>query len=107
MRLKQEEKKSIRFAITDSSGDAVDLTGSSFTFDVRRDNPQGKTVITVGDSTFDKTSIATGVVSVELTTVHTNQTPGQYIGELKITLASGSIHKSSDIDIDFEEAITT
>ena len=107
MRFKQDEEKTIKFTLTDSSGDRVDLTGSSFAFDVARDKPHNKVVIQKVHVDFDETSAATGEVLVTLNATNTNQTAGQYVGELRVVLASGAVHKSTDIDIEIETAITS
>lgn len=107
MRFKQGEEKTIKFTLTDSSGHRVDLTGSSFTFDVARDKPHNKVVIQRPHATFDETSVATGEVMVTLFATDTDQIAGKYTGEIRITLASGAIHKSTDIVIEIENAITS
>ena len=107
MRFKQDEEKTIKFTLTDSSGDRVILTGSSLAFDVARDKPHNKVVIQKAHADFDITSAATGEVLVTLTATNTNKTVGKYTGELRVVLASGAIHKSTDIDIEIEAAITS
>ena len=107
MRFKQDEEKTIKFTLTDSSGNRVDLTGSSLAFDVARDKPHNKVVIQKINADFDITSAATGEVKVTLDATNTNQTAGRYIGEIRVVLASGAIHKSTDIKIEIENSITS
>ena len=105
MRFKRAEEKTIKFTLTDSSNDRVDLAGSSLAFDVARDKPHDKVVIQKAHTDFDLTSASTGEVLVTLTSTNTDQTAGKYIGELRVVLASGAVHKSTDIEIEIETAI--
>ena len=107
MRFKQDEEKTIKFTLTDSSGDIVDLTGSSLAFDVARDKPHNKVVMQKTHTAFDITSVAAGEVLVTLTATNTDQPAGKYIGEIRVVLASGAVHKSTDITIEIENAITS
>jgi len=105
VRLKQAVNKTVKFTLTDSSNDRVDLTGSSLAFDMARVNPQGKVVVQKLHADFDITSAATGEVKVTLNSTDTNQIADRYVGELRVVLASGAVHKSTDINIEIETAI--
>jgi hypothetical protein len=104
--LKQGEAKTITFTVTDAdTGSAIDLTGCTLAFAMRLQNIVAVVVSKV-DGDFGRAGEATGVVTIFLTGTDTTQTPGNYVGELKI-LFTGSpvaVDKSVDLDIIIQRA---
>jgi len=105
--LKQGEYKTITFTITDADGDVVDLSGALVTFDFEMKSLVSDTVALITKTTadFGTANAATGIITMSLNTDDTNQTPGGYIGELKIGAAATNIDKSHNIDIFIQEAV--
>lgn len=102
--LKQGEQKDLVFTIRNSNEDLVDLTGSTYSFEVE-DFP-GTPLFTVPDGDFDKTDEANGVVRCPISSTNSNQTPRTYVSELRINLPGGDIDKSVDIDFTVRRAVT-
>lgn len=95
--LKQNEAKTITFTVTDADGNAVDVSSATFTLKFKSNRQATGYVIEKADGDFDKTQGASGIVTVDLSTTDTNQTAGDYVGELTITISASNIDKSKDI----------
>ena len=103
--LKQGEAKALRFTVTDSDSDAIDCSSSICTFTVKTDKSSATNLIQKEDASFDKTNAATGILLLPLNVTDTNQTPQEYIAELKIYLAVTSILKSVDITFIVQKSV--
>ena len=83
IRLKQGEAKTITLTVTRAYGMAVDLTGATLFLGVKRHKKDTAYVFSKVDADFDKTDALTGVVTVYLSAVDTNQLEDDYLGELQ------------------------
>jgi len=102
---KTKEKKDITFTIKDSNETVIDVSSATFTFEAKKKKSDTTKVIEKADGDFDKTNAASGIVKITLDATDTNLT-GDYIGEVKIVLATGDIDKSQDFNLIFKEAVT-
>jgi hypothetical protein len=103
---KQGESGPVRFTVTDEdTGDAVDLSGSTYTFAIRPKAGSSVLTLQVLHADIDKTQEAVGIIDVPLDASDTNRI-GVYEAELKIDNGAISIEKSPTLIIEFEEAIT-
>ena len=103
IKLKQQEVRTIKFTITEDDV-ALDVSTATFEFKMKKRH-QNAVLFTKEDADFDTTDAASGIVRVTLSSDNLNQTPGFYIGELKVTLGSEVI-KSNDFSIELAQAIT-
>lgn len=103
--LKQKEAKTIRFTVTDSDGDVVDLSTSTLKFNVKKHKRETTSVIAKVDANFDKTSAALGIVSVVLSSTDLDLAWGDFVGELMITFSATNIDKSADITVVIQRAV--
>lgn len=104
--IKQGEAKTIKFTVTDAAG-VIDLSSATLKFGVKRIKSDAAYLIEKEDAAFDKTDAATGIVKLPLSATDTNQTPGDHVGELRVTFAADNIDKSADIEIKIDKAIIT
>jgi len=106
--LKQGEAKLLSLTVTDESGAAVDLSGCTLLLGVKR--PKGEDYAFSKDhGDFNLSQAGQGIVSVFLGDTETNQTPGPYVGELKVTFPGGTpvtVEKSGDLSLIIERAVT-
>jgi hypothetical protein len=106
--LKQGEAKKLTFTVTDETGAAVDLTGCTLFLAVKRH--KGEDYAFFKDhAAFDLLQAGQGMVTVFLAATDTNQAPGPYVGELKITFPGASpvsVEKSGDLALIIEQAVT-
>jgi hypothetical protein len=103
--LKQKEAKVVTFTVT-VGGVALDLTGCTFYFGVKRKSSDTTFSIDKDDADFVKTQAALGIVSVFLTATDLDLDPGTYIGELKTTFTDLGVDKSDDVSIVIKRAVT-
>jgi len=105
--LKQGEAKTMTLTVTDH-GAAVDLTGATLFLGVKRQKSEAQYTFAKQDADFDKGQAAQGTVTVFLTAADTAQTPGPYVGELKVTYPGSpdAVEKSTDLTLIIEEAVT-
>jgi hypothetical protein len=107
--LKQGEAKLLTLTVADESGAAVNLTGCTLFLGVKR--PKGEDyVFSKNHSDFDLSQVAQGIVSVFLGNTDTTQTPGPYVGELKVIFpgaAPVTVEKSVDLALTIERAVTS
>ena len=107
--LKQGEAKTLTLTVTDKDGAAVDLTGCTLFLALKRHKGDGDYTFSKNHSDFDASQAAQGIVSVFLTATDTNQVPGPYVGELKVTFPGAppaTVEKSGDLTVIIEGAVT-
>lgn len=106
--LKQGEAKLLTLTVADVSGAAVNLEGCTLFLGVRK--PKGEDYAFSKDhSAFNLGQAGQGIVTVFLGDADTNQTPGPYVGELKIIFpgaAPNTVEKSRDLALSIERAVT-
>lgn len=100
--VKKKEAKTVSFTISGT----FSLAGATFLFGVKADYDDASYLIEKQDADFDKTDIANRIVKISLSTTDLDQTAGNYIGELKITLSASNIDKSGDIAFVIQKAVT-
>jgi len=99
IRLKQGEAKTIALAATRQYGEAVDLTGATLFFSVKRHKRDTTPIFSKVDADFDKTQQALGIVTVRLSVTDTTQAPADYHGQLEcfwpgtVTMVDKSINE--------------
>ena len=103
LELKQKEQRSLRIVETNT----YDLTGAEFKFGIKDYQKDTSYSVEKVDTDFDKSDIALGIVYVTLTETNLDLTVGTYWGELKISLLSGDIIKTSTYEIKINRAIIT
>jgi hypothetical protein len=106
--LKQGEAKNLTLTVTDDRGEAVDLSGCTFFLGVKR--PRGGDFAFSKDhSAFNLGQAARGIISVFLGEADTDQDPGPYVAELKVTFPgtpAATVEKSNDLALTIERAVT-
>lgn len=106
--LKQGEAKLLTLTVTDESGAAVNLSGCTLFLGVKR--PKGEDYAFSKDhGAFNLNQAGQGIVSVFLGNTDTTQTPGPYVGELKVIFpgaAPVTVEKSGDLALTIERAVT-
>jgi len=104
---KQGEAKTLTLTITDEHGATVDLSGATLTLAFKKAKADAVYKIIKGDVAFNKTMIASGIVSVDLAEADTDLAEGTYIGELKATWGPGpnTIEKSADFYLQIKGAV--
>jgi len=106
--LKQGEAKLLTLTVTDESGAAVNLNGCTLFLGVK--TPKGEAYAFSKDhGDFNLSQAGQGIVSVFLGDTDTNQTPGPYVGELKVLFpgtAPNTVEKSDDLALSIERAVT-
>jgi hypothetical protein len=88
----------------------VDLSGTTLFLGVKKRKGDAVYAFSKEDSAFDKAQAAQGIVSVFLADADTNQVPGPYAGELKVTFPGAppaTVEKSGDLALSIEQAVTT
>ena len=82
---------SIVFTITDSSGVAVNITGYTAYFTIKKDpnDPDARAIIT--KSWTSHTTPASGITTLSLTSADTNKANGTYFWDLKLKDGSSNI----------------
>ncbi|MFZ5450268.1 MAG: hypothetical protein ACOZF2_00125 [Thermodesulfobacteriota bacterium] len=106
--LKQGEAKLLTLTVTDASGAAVDLSGCTLFLGVK--TPKGEDyVFSKNHADFNLSQAGQGIVSVFLKETDTTQSPGPYVGELKVIFpgeAPVTVEKSGDLAVSIERAVT-
>jgi len=102
--IKQGEAKKHSFSIT-SGGDAVDLTDTIISFAVKESKTDTEYLFEKTQDDFDFSDAVNGVVVLSLSEEDTQVDPDSYVAEIKLTLASGNIIKSDDIDFVVERSV--
>lgn len=108
--LKQGEAKDVILSVVTSKRQPIDLSAVNTFFLAAKLSKNDTTyVFSKADADFDKSLVASGIVSVFLTAMDTDLAPGIYYGELKMTYAGSpvEIEKSADIIIEIVQAVTT
>ncbi|OGP69699.1 MAG: hypothetical protein A2Y80_02225 [Deltaproteobacteria bacterium RBG_13_58_19] len=108
--LKQGEAKTLILTVTDGDGAPINLTGATLLLGVKKRKSDAAYSFSKLDVSFDKTQADQGIITVFLTNTDTDQIPGPYVGELKVTFPGAppsTIEKSADFHITVEQAITT
>jgi len=103
---KQKEAKTIRFTLTED-GVAVDATGATFKFCIKKTRSDASYTIEKEDADFDKTDIATGIVTCPLSATDTDIDAGNYFGELKTMVSGSDVDKSQTFVVKVNTAIVT
>lgn len=102
--IRKEAIPVVRFTFTDSNDDPVNMTGATFTFVIRPTAGSSHLMVEKGDASFDKTSIAVGVVSAPLSVTDTDYR-GRFDSELRTYVAVNDIQKNRFV-IDIAETLT-
>lgn len=98
--LKQKEGKRLKFTYSES------LSGASFSLIIV--DSSGETVISKSDSDFDKTSILTNIVYVNLDVDDLDLDIGTYLCELKVTWdAETTVDKTITFKMKIRESLHT
>jgi len=106
--IKQGEAKNITITVKDSAGTVVDLSAATLTLGVKANRTDTVYSISKADSSFTKTSAASGIVVVKLTATDTNLSEGDYIADLKCSWTGGvTVNKTLDFIIQIKTAITS
>ena len=103
IKIKQGEAKTITFTVTED-GSAVDLSAAQFNFQVK-DDKADTAMIDITTGAFGMTNAASGIINCPISSTDSDQIPGTYYGELKITFSASNIDKSNDIDFIIEDAV--
>ena len=82
------------------------MSSATLTFIVRDTTSDRNILFTISDSDFDTTDAANGIVKINVTTTHTDQTADTYVADLKIEFSATNIDKSPDIPFIIQEAQT-
>lgn len=107
--LKQGEAKTLTLTVIDENGAAVNLTDCTFFLGVKRQKGDASYTFSKEHSAFEVSQAAQGIVSVFLADTDTNQAPGPYVGELKVTFPGAppaTVEKSGDLTLIIERAVT-
>lgn len=83
------EARTIRFTFKDNAGAVVNMTGSTFELSIR-ETVNSAPVVTIADGSFDKSSIATGIIKVTVSAVQ-NTRIGNWLFLLWTTFASADV----------------
>lgn len=107
--LKQGEAKRLTLTVTDANGAAVDLTGCTLFLAAKSHKGDEGYAFSKEHSDFDVSQAAQGIVSVFLGATDTNQVPGLYVGELRVTFPGAppaTVEKSGDLTMIIKGAVT-
>jgi len=107
--MKQGEAKTITLTVKTRYGAVVDLTNATLLLGVKRKKKDTAYVFSKVDADFDKTDALTGVVTVYLSAVDTNQLEDDYLGELQCSWDGPPemVDKSADFTISIVRSVTT
>lgn len=97
-KFKQGESHNVYFNIK-RNGSAVDVSGATASFAVKKHKDDATAIISKADAAFDKTNALTGSISVRLATTDTDIDAGEYVGELKL-IFTHDVDISEDINIE-------
>jgi len=99
------EGVTLTFTFTNSSGSAIDLSGSTLTFVV--DNSSGTTRIIkkTSDTHFTRTNEDNGVVTLDLSISNTSKTAGIYDAQIKARWTDTNCAKSRKLEFKIDQAV--
>ena len=103
--LKQGEGKTLRFTVTDSNGDVVDISSATLTYTIKIAKGEPNILVQKENSDFDKDDGINGVAKVVLNETDTNLNQGIYYSELKVFFDANKVEKSQDILLIIEQAV--
>jgi len=105
---KQGEARTLQMILKDDNGAAIDLSSVTLFLGVKKKKSDTVYIFSKDDADFEKGQAAIGKISAFLTKEDTNQTPGLYVGELKVCWPGtpATIDKSADLTLIIEEAVT-
>jgi len=103
--VKKGEAKTLKFTYTDLSGDAVDVSGATFSFVVKSSKAETSYLIEKTDANFDKSGAENGIVSVILNETDLAQDPAVYFAEIRAHWSSDNSDLSKDIKLTIEQAV--
>jgi hypothetical protein len=104
--VKQGEAKTVRFTVTNPAGAACDLSSAEMLFGVKEKFTDSAYTIEKRNADFNVAQAASGIISINLDSTNTEQTPGKYKAELKIRYTATNIDKSSVLDMRIRDAVT-
>ena len=109
LELKQGEAKTIQFTVTDSSGDAVDVSAATSAFFVKKRKSDTAALISKYSTStdFTVTDATAGVISCVLNATNTDQTPGRYVSELTLAWSATNIDKSTDLSVSITQKVSS
>jgi len=99
LELKQNSARWLTFELTDENGQAVDLTGCTFSYRLKRFKEDDSPLISKSNEDFDKDEASQGRVRVFLSSTDLDLDPDNYVGELKINFPGGDVFISEDLDL--------
>jgi hypothetical protein len=103
--LKQGEGRTLKFTVTDSDGNPVDITSAVLTYTIKRTKNSTTELVQKTDDDFNKLDSASGIAKVTLSETDTDLTQGIYYSELKVYFSANSVEKSDDILLIIEQAV--
>ena len=108
LELKQGEAKTIQFTVTDSSGDAVDVSAATSAFFVKKRKSDTAALISKYSTAtdFTVTSATAGIISCVLNATNTDQTPGKYVSELTLAWSATNIDKSTNLSVSITQKVS-
>lgn len=104
MAFKRGEAKLVIFRLTEN-GKPIQVNEINAIFGVKKSKTESEYVIKKEDADFDKSQANNGILRIFLSESDLNLTPGNYVAELKLSFADGSIDKSADIPFRLDEAV--
>lgn len=102
--LVQGEQKVLRFEVTDSAGQEVDLTGVELALKIVQAEDFTTVMCEKATGDFNVVQAARGIVKCTLTSANL-ATAGNWLGQLKMTFTDATIDKSVRFDLVVETAI--
>lgn len=105
LKVKQGEAKTLTFTITDAAGAAANVATATCTLKAKSSRAASAFAIEKADGDFDKTSGASGILTVVLDADDTDIAAGRYIMELHLEISASNVDKSADFDLVIEESL--
>ena len=105
--IKQGEAKALTITVVDGNAVVVNLSAATLFLGVKRKKSDAAYKFSKEDADFDKAQAAVGIVAVNLTETDTDQSPGNYVGEIMCTWTGPPevIEKSADFYLHIVQAV--
>jgi hypothetical protein len=112
MRIKliQGEAKPVTLKVTEKGKPVPIPPEAILLLGVKKNKEDGAYVFTVENAEFNRSQADRGILSFYATPEHTNNAPGVYVAQLKITFTPGppeETEKTDPFEIEIEKAIVT
>jgi len=88
----RKEAKTLKFTLTDSSGNIIDATSATCHLYIKNDIEDSSSIITKQDSDFNKADASNGILKVTLTSDDLDRS-GVFYGVLKLEFSATNIDK--------------